>query len=646
MNEGSGRLRLRNRGGLSRTRDVWLKAAILASLGFGTAHGVTAPDPEALVSLTLEQLGEVRVTSVSKEEESLLEAPASVFVIEREEILRSGAATLAEALRLAPNLLVARISASQYAISARGFNNSIGNKLLVLVDGRTIYTPLFSGVQWDSQQVLLEDVERIEVISGPGAALWGANAVNGVINVTTLPAAKTVGAYASAQGSEQYSRAAARFGAASSPNSFRVYGFHHRDEPSENAAGDDLLDEWELTQGGFRSDWSLGQADLTVQGDAYEGEGLERPLFGAVEVSGAYLRAHWARPTGDRSKLQLSAYYDRSERIDRLSFDEQLEIADIELQQDLELGRHGLVWGGGYRHAVDDTKAGLLATLIPERRALEWGNAFAQVDLSLPGRVRLLAGARLEHNDYTGTEFLPTLRASWKPADDHLLWASLSRAVRAPARIDREFYFPGAPPFLIAGGPEFESEIADVLEVGFRSAPGTRGSYSVTAFHHEFDRLRSGEPYPDGFRIANGIEGSTTGVEAWGSFQPLTRLRFIAGFLVLDQDLELASWSRDPTGPSALGNDPDFQANLRVAFSASERLDFDLMLRHVASLPSPRVPSYSALDARVGWTFNGNFAASLILKNLNGGHAEFQPGILAQQSEFDRSVGVRIRWHR
>jgi iron complex outermembrane receptor protein len=470
--------------------------------------------------------------------------------------------------------------------------------------------------------------------------------VNGVINVITLPAAKTAGAFASTQVSDAFSQVAARFGGSSGAGTFRVYGLHHREEPSENAAGDELLDEWELTQGGFRSDWSLGKAELTIHGDAYEAEGLERPLFGAVEASGAYLRADWTRPTSDRSKLQVSAYFDRSERIDRLSFDEQLDIADIELQQDLEIGRHNLVWGGGYRHAVDDTDAGLLATLIPERRSLDWANGFAQVDLALPARVRLLLGARLEHNDYTGTEFLPTLRAAWKPADDHLLWASLSRAVRAPARIDRDFFFPGAPPYLIAGGPDFESEVADVIELGFRSAFGTRSSYSVTAFHHEFERLRSGEPYPDGFRIANGIEGSTSGLEAWGNLQAHPKLRLVGGLLLLDQDLELASWSRDPTGPSALGNDPDFQASFRAAYSATEKLDFDVLLRHVASLPSPRVPSYTAVDARVAWTFNRHFAASLILRNLTGQHAEFQPGPLAQQSEFDRGVGVRIRWRR
>ncbi|HVZ45415.1 MAG TPA: TonB-dependent receptor [Ramlibacter sp.] len=631
-----------------RATGVWQRqgvAAAFAALCAWTAHAqpasVAARSDIDLSDLSIEQLANIVVTSVSRRDESLLRAAASAYVITADDIRRSGARSLPEALRLAPNLQVARVNAAQWSISARGFNNAIGNKLLVLVDGRTIYSPLFSGVFWDAQDVMLEDVDRIEVISGPGATLWGANAVNGVINVVTRASKDTQGALLGASGGGTDGQLAARFGGKlGQTGTFRVYGLGIEREHSHSASGAKLNDATRKKQAGWRADWDMGADGFTFQGDAYEGG--ERPgTPEAPKLDGANVLARWNRREVDGSSWQLQAYWDQSRRVEPFSFNDDMQVMDVEWQHSPALGQsHKLVWGAGYRQARDDTQATLLVRFIPQQKDLRWVNVFAQDEIALGDRWAVTLGSKLERNVYTGWEFLPNARLAWTPSPTRMAWASLSRAVRAPARLDREFFFPGAPPFFINGGPNFQSEVAKVAEIGWREQPTPHLSYSVTLFYDQYEKLRSGQPPPA--VVQNMIEGHTSGVEAWGLWQVRDNWRLSAGFNQLHKSLHLLPGSTDPTGPSALGNDPRMQWQVRSSLNAGAH-EFDTTVRHVGALPSPFVAAYTAVDLRWGWHVSRRTELSLLVQNLfDSAHVEY--GAAPGAAEVQRAVWMKILW--
>jgi iron complex outermembrane receptor protein len=598
-----------------------------------------------LADLSLEELGSIEVTSVSGRAERLADAPASIFVITGEDIRRSGVTSLPEALRLAPNLQVARTNANSYAISARGFNNSIGNKLLVLIDGRTVYTPLFSGVFWNAQDVMLEDIERIEVISGPGATLWGTNAVNGVINVTTRAARDTQGALVSGGAGNLERGTAVRYGGRLGDNGhFRLYGKYFDRDNTELSNGTPVRDSWDKGQVGFRADWGAGDRSFTVQGDAYQGE-LEQATPGKTRIDGVNLLGRWNQRLGDGSNLRLQGYYDRTERDQPGVFREDLDILDLEIRHSLKpLGRHAVIWGGGYRYARDEVTNSAALAFLPAERDLNWWNVFVQDEIALRSDLGLTLGTRLESNDYTGVEVLPSVRLAWKPAPDRLVWSAISRAVRSPSRLDRELFAPGSAPFLLKGGPNFKSEVSNVAELGYRAQASSALSYSLTAFYHKHDRLRSVEPAPGGGLVLdNKIEGSTYGVEAWGNYHVTNRWRLSGGTVLLKQDLRLKPDSMDTSGVDALGNDPTHQWMLRSAFDITPRHEFDVMVRHIGALPDPGVPAYTAVDARLAWRPRRDLELSVTLNNLlDAKHPEF--GTPATRSEFERSVFLKMLW--
>jgi iron complex outermembrane receptor protein len=634
--------------------DIRRIATTLLALCLPALHAAGATQAN-LADLSLEELANTQVTSVSRRPERLSDAAASVFVITAEAIRRSGATTLPEALRLAPNLQVARVNASEYAISARGFNNANGlaNKLLVLIDGRTVYTPSFSGVFWDQQDVMLEDVERIEVISGPGATLWGANAVNGVINVISRASADSQGALVSAGGGNGERGAAFRYGGQLGENGhFRAYGKTIKLNNTKTASGTDVLDGWERHQIGFRSDWRLDGGQLTVQGDAYHGVSEPRGrVFGVIEihpldVSGANLLASWTQKLAGGSDLRVQTYYDHSERNDTLLYQPKVDIFDFEFQHGLSLDwpmkGQKLVWGGGYRRARDDIAPGVFFGFNPQSRSVAWKNLFVQDAIDLSSTVALTLGLKLEDNDFTGTEKLPSLRLSWNLSPDQLLWGAVSRAVRAPARLDRDIRLPPNPPYIIAGGPDFVSEVATVYELGYRTQPLPSLSYSATAFMHDWDHLRSGQPPPNA-QVQNMIEGKTYGVEAWATWQVMPSWRVSGGLTTLQKDLRLKAGSTDPVGPSALGDDPDYQWQLRSAFNLPRRQQLDLAVRRVAALPDPGVPAYTALDVRYAWRVSDALELSVVAQDLlDAGHPEFnaEPG----RSDIGRNVMLQMRW--
>jgi iron complex outermembrane receptor protein len=624
-------------------RKAWCSGAVASLLVVAHPAVAQVPPPEELAEMSLEELGTIEVTSVSRRAQRLSDAAAAVYVITADDIRRAGVDSLPEALRLAPNLEVARVGASSYAISARGFNNAIGNKLQVLLDGRILYNPLFSGMFWDVPDTPLEDVERIEVISGPGSTLWGANAVNGVINILTRSAQDTRGGLVAAQAGTDARTLVLRYGGGSDARSVRVYAKAVTRDASERTDGSAVRDAWRRGQVGVRADWRGEADDVSVQGEAFRGR-ADSAFPDDLRTSGEHLLAEWThrRTGGDRVRVQ--AYLDHRDRDIPGSIRQRLSIYDLEFQHDLHRGRHDFTWGLSHRGArdrVDNT--GLLA-FLPEDRDLRWSSVFAQDELALRGdTLRLTGGLRLEHNSYTGTEVLPSLRLAYKPSVGSLWWAAATRAVRTPSRFDRDLFAPAQPPFLIAGGPDFRSEIANVYELGYRGQPTPRWSYSITVFHHDYSHLRSFERRADGsFVIGNQMLGHGQGLEAWGAWQATPRWRLSGGVWLLHQDLRLSDRSTDPSGVASAGNDPHHQWQLRSSLDLPHRLELDASLRRVGALAMPRVPAYTALDVRLGWRPNDRFELALTGRNLTGAHVEF--GNVLNASEFGREMAVSATW--
>jgi iron complex outermembrane receptor protein len=611
-------------------------------------------EAKRLVKLGLEDLMNIEVTSVSKRPERLSDAAASIYVITGDEIRRSGATTLPEALRLAPNLQVAQVSASGYAISARGFNNTAANKLLVLIDGRSVYTPLFSGVFWDVQDVMLEDVDRIEVISGPGGTLWGVNAVNGVINVITRSAKNAQGGMMTAEAGNRGANAAIRYGGTSASDGFyQIYGKHFAHNHTETADGTAKEDAWHRSQAGFRGDWDKAGGQLTVLGAAYRGRNGQPGTTPAlaldtISVSGGNLVSRWERRLDDRSNLTLQAYYDRTKRTDPPIFAETLTILDVQLQHSVQLGGyHAVTWGAEYRHSADRVINGSVLAFLPARVNQRWASVFAQDEITLGKELRLSLGARAERNDYTGNEFLPNARLAWKLTSKQLLWTAASRTVRAPARLDRDTFVPGSPPFLLAGGPNFRSEVANVYEIGYRGELAKSASYSLTVFHSFYDNLRTQEVAP-GTKVAflaNGMKGTTSGFETWSTVQATRVWRLSAGFNTLSEKLHLKPGSTDRNAPTAQeGRDPARSWRLRSSLDLPHHGEFDVTARRVSALSSPAVPAYSAVDIRYGWRPRRTWDLSVTGQNVLGsGHSEFAAA--STRTELRRGVFVQVVNH-
>jgi len=634
--------------------------ALVVVAACGATEGSAQPVDRRLGELSLEELSNIEITSVSKRAERLSFAPSSVFVITGADIRRSGVTSLAEALRLAPNLHVASVGNSGHAISARGFNGGAANKLLVLIDGRSVYTPLFSGVFWDVQDVVLEDVDRIEVISGPGSTLWGVNAVNGVINVITRESAASQGGMAAGSLGRLESRASGRFGGkATNGLAWRLYGTRVDFQDTETASGAVVNDAGHHTLAGWRADAQRGDDRLMLQAEAYRGRreqplpgsisisGVDIPL-GPIDVSGAHLLGQWQHPLSDGASWQLQAYLDHTERTVVPTFSDRQDTLDLQFQHSLgSFGGHAPVWGMQYRRGWDRTGKNVYVAFLPEHLNQTWASLFVQDDITLADNLRLTAGLRAEHNSYTGTELLPSLRLGWNLASQQLLWGAASRTARAPSRLDHDTFVPGQPPFLLRGGSTVRSETATVFELGYRGQPTSNTSLSVTAYQADYDHLRTQQIDPGYTYIffANGMEGRTSGVELWGSYQVLPSWRLHAGYNRLWQDLRLKPWSNDADAVAvAEGANPSQWWQLRSAVDIGDQVELDLMLRHVGALAQPRVPAYTALDLRVGWQPSPVWQLSLVGQNLIGhGHGEFTD--VSTRTQLRRALLVKAEWH-
>ena len=628
-------------------RPAWLALLCLAP---ALAHAVQ-PD-NSILNLSFAELADIEVTSVSKKAERLGDAAASVFVITSEDLRRSGAASLPEALRLAPNLHVAATSANDYAISARGSNSSSANKLLVLIDGRSVYTPLFAGVFWDVQDVLMEDVERIEVISGPGGTLWGTNAVNGVINIITRSAKETQGTLLSASAGSHPSNGAARYGATLDNGvSYRVFGKTTGSAHTSLASGAPVDDAAHMARVGFRADWQGAQDQVTVLGNAYRGaEDQPAPgsiaidgsnmVLGPIALSGANLAAQWERQLDGGARLAGQAYFDRTTRDVIPSFAESLDIVDAQVQYtSAPIGRHALTWGAGYRASMDRVVNSSYFAFLPAQVRQKWSSLFLQDEIGLGENLRLTLGARIEHNDYTGRELLPNARLGWKIAPEQFLWSAISRAVRAPSRFDRDVYVPANAPFLLDGGAPVRSELATVYELGYRGQAASTLSYSVTLYHTVYNYLRTQEIAPDrrSLFLASLMDGTSSGVEMWATWQATSHWRWHAGFTALKERFTLKPGSTDLGSATASGQDPAHKLSLRSSLDLSAQTQLDITVRQLAALSAPDVPSYATLDARLGWRPNAAWELSVGGHNLvGGGHGEFTS--VTSRTQFERTL--------
>ena len=601
---------------------------------------------EELRQMSIDDLADLEVTSVSRQAEALSGAPAAVYVITAEEIRRYGVNSLAEALRLAPNLHVARADALGHAVSARGFNSTVSsNKLLVMIDGRTIYSPLHSAVFWDAQDVALADVERIEVVSGPGGTLWGANAVNGVINVISRSASETDGLLAQGVWGDVDRDGSVRVGLTRAGGAgVRVYGKAFERGSSINVDGTDPTDRWRRWQTGFRADWSGGSDVLTLQGDLYRSRvaGAEELQPGVrSRIDGANVLGRWSRTLGERSSLEVQAYHDRTRRDQRPVVADDVDTWDVFAQHRFALGPHALVWGTGYR-VVDDRFANVGRFVMAQeesRRTLF--SLFLQDEVPLTDLVSLTVGMKLEEHTYTGLEYMPNVRLAVRPSERSLWWAAVSRAVRTPSRIDRELELPG----LLVSSPEFASETLIAYEAGYRGQPLEQVTTSVSAFVNRYDELRTVELQPGGAFpafLSNGLGGTTYGVEIHGHVGLRPWWRLSGGFTAVRKNLELDPGVTDASDLGAAGNDPSFHFVVRSLMAPLPGLEVDVGLRGVDELDSPPVPGYTTLDARVGWTvLEGAEIVAAGFNLLDRRHPEL--GDEADRHEIPRSVSIGVR---
>jgi len=632
-------------------------------------------------SMSIEDLMKIPVTSFSKREEQLSEVSGALHVITQDDIRRSGAPNIPEALRMAPGLQVARVASHSWAISARGFNDIFANKLLVLQDGRSIYTPLFSGVFWDVQDTMMEDIDRIEVIRGPGATLWGANAVNGVINIITKSARDTQGLLLSGGGgTEEIGFGGVRYGGKINEQThFRVYGKYFNRDASVLPNGEDADDRWHMGRGGFRFDSDVSDQNLlTVQGDLYAGwidQTFTRvspvapyptnDVADTFDVNGGNLLARWTHTISADSSWAVQGYYDRTYR-DAVIFREARDTFDVDFQHRFPLfSWNSVIWGLEYRWTGDKVRDtdNFDVSLDPAERSTQLFSAFVQDEISLvPDRLRLTVGSKVEHNDFSGFEFQPSGRLIWTPHSRHTIWGAVSRALRTPARADHDVrlnqhpVFPGPLVTSIRGQEDFDSERLIAYELGYRVQAHKRASFDLALFYNDYDDLRGLRPAgfqasPPPAHIAvfldNAFEGESYGGELAANFQLADWWRWRASYSYLDLQIHPKTTPPDADSERLIeGASPHHQFSIGSGLDLPAGFGIDWTVRYVDELPALAVESYVGLDVRLSWRPTPNLELSVMGANLlDNQHPEFAPtSIRTQRTEVERSVYGKITW--
>ncbi|THD78015.1 MAG: TonB-dependent receptor [Phenylobacterium sp.] len=623
-------------------------AALTASAAHADAVAPGEAAVEQLRGLSIEDLANVQVTTVSRHEESLAQAPASAYVITHEEIVRSGAQTLPEMLRLAPNLYVAQSSAYGYVITARGLSGNssfqnFSNKLLVLIDGRSVYTPLFSGVSWDLQDVLPEDIDHIEVISGPAGTLWGANAVEGVINIITRKSGDTQGGFVSAGGGELESSIGLRYGGKIGDQAtWRIYAHGYKGDSLDTPTGGSAHDGFDRVQGGFRVDWAASDKDtLFLEGDALDGSGDQFD-----NISGGNVTGRWNHLFAGGSDLQVQAYVNREAEGHDITGGVPLWLNsyDLDVQHSLSLGaRNDFVWGGEVRITQYRIEPDGGLAFQPPRRTLNLADLFAQDTFALASSLKLTLGLKLEHDPFSGWSPMPNARLAWTPNPTTLIWAAASRAIRAPTPFDDDVRETVGGSLFLHGNLDFQPERLTAYELGARLQPTSRISLSATAFYNVYDDLRSIEATPVTLIPlfwGNGVQGHTYGLEAWGNFQAAPWWRLSASVDLLKEDFNIKPGFLALGGISEVADDPKRQAMLKSSMDLGPAVTWDAQLRYVSALPDPALPAYTELNTRVGWRVSPKLELSLSGFNLlHARHVEL-PGA----SAVPRTVFAELRW--
>ncbi len=638
-------------------------AAALSCIALAAAVApAQKPDPN-LTNASLEELMNMEVTSVSKREERLFKTPAAIYVITNEDIRRSGANTIPDLLRMAPGVNVERLDGSKWAVSARGFNGQFANKLLVLIDGRSVYSPETSGVYWEVQDILLEEVERIEIIRGPGAALWGANSVNGVINIITRKARDTQGGLLVAGGgSQELGFGALRYGGEIGDRAFyRVYAKYFKRAGLVDALGRDLNDGHNAIRGAGRIDWEPTDRDsLTVDGEIYQSNIRETPLGISLanpfaqpvnrpgDFSGGTVLGKWTRSFSDRSGMALQAYYNRFNR-DVYQLPARLDTFDVDFQHRFKLGgRQDIVWGLGYRLAAHKTGANTRPVqLIPKDESITLFTAFVHDEISvIKDRLNIAVGSkfvRLKNGPDDSAFFnaQPTIRMSWSLRERQTIWAAVSRAVRTKSRSDDDLRFnlsaqpgPHGIPVVVrlSGNKGFEPEVVLGWEMGYRVQPSRRFSLDAAAFYNVYDRLLTQEPGapfletepPPAHIVApltlkNLMKGETYGAEAAVNLDLNANWRLAGSYSFLRMQLHRLAESRDSLAEAQEGSNPRHQFQIRSYLRLPRSFEADGSLYYVSSLAYQGVPRYARFDLRLGWRREETIEISVVLQNLAAG---------------------------
>jgi iron complex outermembrane receptor protein len=670
---------------LFRHKKIW--SVLVGLLLAVPAWPQNSPNPADLSGKSLEDLMNIEVTSVSKREEKLSRTAAAVFVITQEDIRNSGATNIPDLLRIVPGLDVAQIDASTWAISARGFNQQSSDKLLVLIDGRTVYNPLFSGVDWDAQGVPLDNIDRIEVIRGPAASVWGANAVNGVISIITKRADQTQGGFVTAGGgTQQQGFGTARFGGTlGAGGAYRVSTNYSNSSDLLDPSGQSGKDAWDTLRADIRADKALTAKDsLTLEASGYNGgEGERVPTVTSIsppvnqvldlqqQFSGWSVLSQWNHVSSPRSDASLQIYFDRTDRHD-ITYGNALDTFDIDFHHHFEWdARQNIVWGLGYRFLSDTTTASFRVSFTPANQTDQIFSSFLQDEIAIrPERLYLTLGAKFEHNSFTGFTFEPSVEIAWVVNDHTTIWSSVSVAERTPSFADNDVQFtrlampgPGGLPILVTafGNPNQENEDSYAAELGLRREFATCLSLDLTAFLDYYDELRSVEPMapflvstpspphlvlPEVFD--NLVFGETHGAEAAVNWKVSNRWTLSPGYAFLAMHLHPYAASKDTlTAVGTQGSSPTHQAQLRSHLILPGHLEFNTSAFFVGPLPSQDVPSYARLDAGITWQARERLSISLVGQNLLQDHhlETSNTDQIVQSSLIKRSVYAKMAWY-
>lgn len=594
---------------------------------------------------SIEQLMQISVTTVSRQEQELQGSAAAIFVLSRDDIRRSHVTSVPEALRLVPGVQVARIDANKWAVSIRGFNSRTANKLLVLVDGRSVYDPLFTGVFWEARDVNLEEIERIEVVRGPGGTLWGANAVNGVINIITRHAGDTLGTQVTlGAGTEERAQGGVRYGWRSSANSqTRLYVDGFGRDTGFSTVG--THDDSRMARTGLRTDWSRNEHKVLFKGDLYDG------VFGTaaspltpgsipqdVGNQGQSFVLRWTYDYAEGAQTLLQLWYDHFS-YDNYSLDEKRQTYDLEFQQSFRWGENQhIVWGANHRRTSDKLRNGPLFALMPTSRRDNLSSLFVQDEIGLvERRLHLTLGTKLEHNDYSGTEWEPNARLSWVHDANNTFWAAISRAVRSPSRLESDLI--ASPPLLPAGNPNMDSEKLIAYEAGFRSRVAAQTWLDTTVFHNVYHDLLSIE----GTVIGNKLQGTSSGVEVANRWQLGHAWQYDIAYTYLFMNFTTEAGSLDTrNGVIIEGSDPRHQVVMRGAWTPLSTVEVDASLRYVDKLSALSVPSYITADFGVSWRPQRGLRLAAVGQNLlDRSHPE-QSG--ATTTEVQRGFYLKLSW--